>query len=98
MGTNYFVTIVDEHGVDVRVHIGKRSGGWDFCWDHNDWEYYGDVRGLLAFILTGPIDSENEFNIPFKSFRTMALNWIGKTHSDDLIIHGFRFNHYTGFS
>ena len=98
MGTNYYINIVDTYGDDVRVHIGKRSGGWDFCWDHNDWIYYKNVAGLLAFLQRGTIDSEMEFDIPFKSFLAMALNWTGKIGETDHVIQGFRFNRYTGFS
>jgi hypothetical protein len=98
MGTNYYITIVDKSGDDIRLHIGKRSGGWDFCWDHNDWKYYKDVSQLLAFLLTGTIDSENENDLPVKLFLSMALNWTGKVALDDVVIHGFRFSQYTGFS
>jgi hypothetical protein len=98
MGTNYYIGIVDKYGGEVRVHIGLRSCGWDFCWDHNDWEYYKDVGELLAFLLTGTIYAEDEGEIHVKLFLGMALNWTGRVGTHDFIIHGFRFNRYTGFS
>jgi hypothetical protein len=98
MSTNYYLVIVDKYGEVIRVHIGKRSGGWSFCWDHNDWEYYKDVGALLSFLLTGRIESDYESDLPFKSFLAMALNWSGAVGCQDQVIHGFRFNHSTNFT
>ena len=33
------------------VHIGKRSGGWKFCFNHNNWKYYGaDKESIMRFL------------------------------------------------
>lgn len=32
------------------IHIGKRSGGWKFIFNHNDWKYYKDMDELKEFI------------------------------------------------
>jgi hypothetical protein len=98
MGTNYYITVVDKYGEEVCVHIGKRSGGWDFCWDHNDWVYYKDISELVTFLQTGTIVSEYESDLPFREFLAMALNWTGAVASCDHVIHGLRFGSSTNFS
>ena len=33
------------------VHIGKRSGGWKFLFNHNNWKYYGaDKDSIMEFL------------------------------------------------
>lgn len=44
-GDFYSLHFRDENNDDIvipnkEVHIGKRSGGWKFLFDHNDWAYY----------------------------------------------------------
>ena len=32
------------------VHIGKNSGGWRFCFNHNNWKHYKNIEELKEFI------------------------------------------------
>ena len=43
------------------IHIGKRSGGWKFLFNHNNWKYYGtDKESIMEFLMS--CDSlENEY-------------------------------------
>lgn len=41
-----------------KIHLGKSSGGWRFCFNHNDWEYYKNIPGLQAFTKTCAIIDE----------------------------------------
>lgn len=43
------------------IHIGKRSGGWKFLFNHNNWKYYGaDKESIMEFLRS--CDSlENEY-------------------------------------
>ena len=34
----------------LSVHIGKRSGGWKFCWNFHDNKYYSNKEELLSYI------------------------------------------------
>lgn len=58
---------VDEYGVikfdnlDLKpnyIHIGKRSGGWKFLFDFNNWKYFGKTeKSLLNWIYDDSDDS-----------------------------------------
>ena len=38
------------------IHIGKRSGGWKFHWDHNYFQYYKPSKeSLIEWLKSGQI-------------------------------------------
>jgi hypothetical protein len=57
------------------IHLGKRSGGWKFCWNFHDNKYYKNKEELLHFIRTGTIIDEYGEIIDNEEFITMALEW-----------------------
>ena len=41
------------------IHIGKNSGGWKFCFNHNNWEYFEKSKeSLEVFLLACEIYDE----------------------------------------
>ena len=65
----------DEFMSDVKVHLGKRSSGWKFCWNFNNNKFYSNRQSLLDFILTGRIVDEYGEDIGNEKFIEMALSW-----------------------
>lgn len=59
----------------LSVHIGKRSGGWKFCWNFHDNKYYSNKDELLAFIRSGRIVDEYGTEHEVEEFIEMALTW-----------------------
>jgi hypothetical protein len=57
------------------VHLGKRSGGWKFCWNFNNNKYYSNKEQLLAFIRSGRVVNEYGEEENIEEFITMALEW-----------------------
>lgn len=60
---------------DTNIHLGKRSGGWKFCWNFHDMKYYSNKEELLSFIRSGRVVDEygEEWNV--EDFIKMALGW-----------------------
>jgi hypothetical protein len=65
----------DEFVDDLSVHLGKRSGGWKFCWNFNDNVHYSNKEELLKFIRAGRIVDEYGMEIDPEEFIKMALEW-----------------------
>lgn len=39
------------HKVVTEIHLGKRSAGWQFLWNHNDLKYYNpDLESIQKFL------------------------------------------------
>lgn len=57
------------------IHLGKRSGGWKFCWNFHDNKYYSNKEELLAFIRSGRVVNEYGEEQEVDEFIEMALNW-----------------------
>lgn len=59
----------------TNIHLGKRSGGWKFCWNFHKDKYYSNKEELLAFIRLGRVVDEygEEWNV--EEFIAMALEW-----------------------
>lgn len=52
-----------------QVHIGKSSAGWQFCFNHNNWEYFGkSVESLKEFLSSCLIYDEYGESISFDDF------------------------------
>lgn len=59
----------------MSVHLGKRSGGWKFCWNFNDNKYYSNKEELLAYIRSGRVVDEYGTEHEVEEFIEMALTW-----------------------
>lgn len=59
----------------MSIHLGKRSGGWKFCWNFNNNKYYSNKEELLAFIRSGRIVDEYGTEHEVEEFIEMALTW-----------------------
>ena len=57
------------------VHLGKRSGGWRFCWNFHDNKYYSTKQELLAFIKSGRVVDKYGAEQDPEEFIQMALDW-----------------------
>ena len=59
----------------TNIHLGKRSGGWKFCWNFHKNKYYSNKEELLSFIRSGRVVDEygEEWNV--EEFIKMALEW-----------------------
>ena len=57
------------------IHLGKRSGGWKFCWNFHKDKYYKDKESLLNFIRTGRVVDEYGEQIDSQEFLDMAFAW-----------------------
>jgi len=60
---------------DCEVHLGKRSGGWKFCWNFHKNKYYSDKATLEAFVRSGRIINEYGEELTPDEFLEMAYNW-----------------------
>lgn len=60
---------------DTNVHLGKRSGGWKFCWNFHKNKYYSNKEELLEFIRAGRVVDEYGEEQNVEEFITMALEW-----------------------
>lgn len=65
----------DEFMEGMSVHLGKRSGGWKFCWNFNKNKYYKNKEELLDFIRKGRIIDEYGEEEKPEEFIEMALSW-----------------------
>jgi hypothetical protein len=59
----------------TNIHLGKRSGGWKFCWNFHKNKYYSNKDGLLHFIRSGRVVDEYGEEQDVNEFIVMALNW-----------------------
>lgn len=61
--------------LDMKIHLGKRSSGWRFCWNFHHNKYYSSKEELLAFIRAGRVVDEYGEEQQVEEFIEMALNW-----------------------
>lgn len=61
----------------TKVHLGKRSSGWKFCWNFHEKKFYSTKEELLSFIRLGRVVDEYGESIDTEEFIEMALNWDG---------------------
>lgn len=59
----------------TNVHLGKRSGGWKFCWNFHNNKYYSNKEELLSFIRSGRVVDEYGEEQDVEEFIKMALEW-----------------------
>jgi hypothetical protein len=60
---------------DASIHLGKRSGGWKFCWNFHENKHYSNKEELLAFIRSGRVVDEYGTVEDPEEFIAMALDW-----------------------
>jgi len=65
----------DEFLDGMKIHIGKRSGGWKFLWNFQDNKFYSNKEELLKFIRSGRIVDEYGELQDTEEFIKMALEW-----------------------
>ena len=65
----------DEFVDGMKIHIGKRSSGWKFCWNFQDNKYYTNKEELFMFIRSGRIVDEYGEIQDTEEFIKMALEW-----------------------
>jgi hypothetical protein len=70
---------------DTSIHLGKRSGGWKFCWNFHKNKYYSNKEELLEFIRIGRVVDEYGTELDTEEFIEMALNWC---QPDGLVLNG----------
>lgn len=56
--------------IPQKIHIGKRSAGWRFLFNHNDWRYYKTIDDLIVFLGQCEITTEYGEILSFKDFWT----------------------------
>lgn len=59
----------------LKIHIGKRSGGWKFLWNFQEGKFYTNKEELLKFIRSGRIVDEYGELQDTEEFIKMALEW-----------------------
>jgi len=67
----------DEFMYDIKVHLGKRSSGWKFCWNFHHGKYYSNKESLLKYIRSGRVVDEYGELQETEEFIKMALEWDG---------------------
>jgi hypothetical protein len=60
---------------ETSIHLGKRSGGWKFCWNFHDNKYYSNKEELIQFVLSGGVVNEYGDEIEPQEFLDMAFEW-----------------------
>mgnify|MGYP000181978429 CR=1 FL=1 len=65
----------DEFIEGTSIHLGKRSGGWKFCWNFHNNKYYSNKDELIEFINGGRVVNEYGEELQPEIFMEMAFNW-----------------------
>lgn len=83
-----------------RIHLGKSSAGWEFCFDHNYWQYFGkDYSQIKSFIEGCSIFDEYGSSVTHEEFWGKVNYKKGELRGhDDIIVNGLRFASYSDFS
>lgn len=74
----------DEFG---KIHLGKRSGGWEFRWNFNAGKYYTSGKELIDVLKSGEYTILDEYDreYSFDAFWNEISDWIKTSEDDDLI-------------
>ena len=68
-------SVWDRFTEGTSIHLGKRSGGWKFCWNFHNNKYYKDRDSLLDFIRSGRVIDEYGEVWNVEEFINMAFEW-----------------------
>ena len=52
----------------AQIHIGKRSAGWKFLFNHNNWKYYGSIQELKDWTKTAQLETEYGQSLTWEEF------------------------------
>lgn len=55
-----------------KIHIGKKSGGWRFIFNKNNWEYYKNTEELKSFIKNNYLYNEYYKKVTSEDFWKMV--------------------------
>lgn len=92
--------------IPQKIHIGKRSAGWRFLFNHNDWRYYKTIDDLIVFLNQCEITTEYGEILSFKDFwsdvterQETQQSCIAKTNKLDwyITVAGYEFSTSTEF-
>ena len=76
-----------------RVHIGKKSHGWKFFFNHNDWKYFPESREYLnAFLSQCNILDEYGSNISLEEFWDIATHKEGEIDNKEYFTNWDKYN------
>lgn len=75
VGDYDYMSAWDEFVENMNIHLGKRSGGWKFCWNFHNNKHYSNKEELLSFIRSGRVVDEYGELQDTEEFIEMALNW-----------------------
>ena len=68
-------SVWDRFTEGTSIHLGKRSGGWKFCWNFHNNKYYLNKEELIQFVLSGRVVDEYGDEIEPQEFLDMAFEW-----------------------
>lgn len=68
-------SIWDKFLEGINIHLGKRSGGWKFCWNFHKNKHYSNKEELLSFIRSGRVVDEYGEEQDVEEFIKMSLEW-----------------------
>jgi len=86
------------------IHLGKKSKGWKFLADHNNYKYFekNNYEDYIDFLNRGYIMNNYEKRISLDEFLKISRNIDreGKLtqHNNSFIMFDIVFSHYTDFS
>ena len=82
------------------IHIGKSSAGWQFLFNHNNWEYFErNKSSLYKFLKKSDIIDEYGRIISYEDFITIIRNKQNEKFNDfETEYFGFNFCTSTEFS
>ena len=96
MGTNYYIRENEciYCGRYDEIHLGKSSGGWQFCLNLNGKEYYKNFKEMKTWLKGKIIRSEYNDLVSLKDFLEMIEEKQKIYNKDDthtIKIDGYRF-------
>ena len=85
--------------IPEKIHLGKSSAGWEFCFDHNYWKYFEkDYNEIKSFISELCIIDEYGRTVTQKEFwQRVETKVDGLVGDDDIHVGGLRFASYSDF-
>ena len=87
MGTNYYVEVIEKK----KVHLGKSSFGWKFCFELNK-GYFSNIKELRKFLKGKVIFNEYGDRISKKEFwERVKADQNDKSNPDVIVIDGYEF-------
>lgn len=82
----------------IHIHIGKNSAGWQFLFNHHNWEYFNTLAELVSFLKKYTIYDQYDTKIDFEDFWEMVRSSRNEGISKENIFRfGLRFSESTEF-